>query len=216
MRKDHRVRQKAVKLESGDYSKSYRETGKRYLTKEYSFWHNLYDRVNCKARHAADPKYIGCTLGFDSYNSFAEWCSNQIGFDEEGWVLDKDILCHMKSKEKIYSPETCVFVPVSINAFLTFRSNKNTTGYSGVSAIKSQGYSANFMACCTNLNGKNTTLGRTYTAEEAYLLYRKHKVNLAKQLVDKYKGRVDEKVITYLDNFDEYIDDLAIFNKGEK
>ena len=215
MRKDYRVRQKAIKLPNGQYSKRYTEEGKRYFTKEYSLWHNLYNRVNSRARQQADPKYIGCKLDFESYDNFAEWCQYQIGFGEEGWVLDKDILCDMEGSVKTYSPSTCVFVPIVINSFLTMRNTKNTTGFSGVSKIGVDGYKAKFMACCTNLDGKNTTLGRTETVEEAYLLYRTHKIALANRLATEYEDKIDLRAVTYLRNFDKYIDNLAIINKGE-
>jgi hypothetical protein len=69
------------------------------------------------------------------------------------------------------------------------------------------------MACCTNLNGKNTTLGRTDTVEEAYALYREHKIALATRLADQYKGYVDHRVVDYLRSFEKYIDNLAIIDK---
>lgn len=213
MRKDHRVRELAVKDTEGNYSRQYNVDGKRYLTKEYSIWRNMFCRVNSPSRHLSDPNYKGCELGFESYNSFAEWCRDQTGFDKEGWVLDKDIVCdYLALTVKTYSSDTCVFIPIVINSFLTFSKRRtNTSGYTGVSKITSSEYKSNFMACCTNLNGVNTTLGRTDTAEESYKLYRKHKIKLAKVLADTYRGEVDPRVTYYLENFEKHIDDLAIF-----
>jgi hypothetical protein len=121
LRKDHRVRQKAVKLSDGSYSKEYKEEGRRYPTKEFNLWHNMYNRVKSKARHLSDPKYAECGLDFTSYETFVEWCGGQVGFNQEGWVIDKDILCDVMGISKVYSPTTCVFIPIVINSFLTFR-----------------------------------------------------------------------------------------------
>ncbi len=215
MRIDHRVRERASKPPNGKYTMRYKEGDKTYFTKEFNLWNNMYNRVKSKARHLSDPKYAECGLDFTSYESFVEWCRVQVGFDQEGWVIDKDILCDVMGIGKVYSPTTCVFIPILINSFLTFRNSKNSTGYSGVSKINSEGYNANFMACCTNLNGRNTTLGRTDTVEEAYTLYRKHKIALAARLADQYEGYVDNRVVDYLRNFEKYIDNLAIIAKKE-
>jgi hypothetical protein len=217
MRKDHRKRESSVKNEKGDYTRTYKDNGKKYHTKEYSLWHNMYNRVYSGARHKSDPRYAGCKLEFTDYNTFTEWLHSQIGFDREGWVMDKDIVCHLTGMGKVYSPETCVFVPILINSFLTFsQKTNNSTGYAGVSVINSKGYSANFMACCAELNGKNKTLGRTNTAEEGYQLYREHKVKLAKVLADTYRDEVDPRVTYYLENFSNYIDDLAVFKQNKQ
>lgn len=216
MRKDHRIRQPAKMREDGTFTTTYREGGKSYSTKEYTIWQNMYNRVNHPARHIADPKYADCKLGFEGYELFVGWARAQKGFNQEGWVLDKDIVCHLKGKDvKIYSPDTCVFIPIVINSFLAFSQRKNNiTGYAGVSWQNTYTKSGGkFIVSCAELNGKNKTLGRTNTAEEGYQLYRTHKIKLAKILADTYRGQVDERVTYYLDNFDKYIDDLAIFNK---
>jgi len=218
MRKDHRVRKLSELRIDGNYTKSYKEGGKNYKTKEYSYFHKMSVRCNNEKTQQHRPNYLEVVLDnrFKSYNYFVEWARHQVGFNEEGWSLDKDIGCHLLDKgKKIYSPETCMFIPATLNSFLTFRKGaKNVTGYAGVSWQSTYTKSGGkFIVSCAELNGKNKTLGRTDTAEEGYQLYRAHKIKLAKILADTYRGQVDERAIYYLDNFDKYIDDLAIFNK---
>ena len=63
--------------------------------------------------HNKYPTYKGCRVSDEwlSFGNFANW------FDEnyvEGWQIDKDIL----GDGKLYSPETCCFVPHKINNLL--------------------------------------------------------------------------------------------------
>lgn len=123
--------------------------------------------------------------------------------------MDKDIL---SGEEKSYSEQTCVFIPIVINSFLTFsRRGGAKSGYVGVTWH--EGYTKShgkYIVSCAQLNGKNKTLGRTHCPLEGYKLYRKEKVRLAKVLAERYKGEVDGRVYTYLVNFMEHIDNLAI------
>ena len=60
------------------------------------------------------PSYIGTTVckEWHTLSNFVKWVEAQ---DGEGKELDKDILC---PGNKIYSPETCVFVSRQLNGLL--------------------------------------------------------------------------------------------------
>ena len=80
-------------------------------TKVYTTWKNMLNRCYNPDYHKKYPTYIGCTVTKDWHNFqvFAEW------FDEhyiEGYHLDKDI---KDSGNKVYGPETCIFVTQSDN-----------------------------------------------------------------------------------------------------
>ena len=212
MRKDHRKRMLAILSEGGTYTKYYFDgTGKRQSCLEYSIYHKIKMRTSNIKTQEHRPTYKGCLISdnFRDYDYFVNWCRCQKGFNIDGWVLDKDIL---SGEHKIYSESTCVFIPTLLNSFLTFSKRVNSiSGYAGVSWQGS--YSKNvgkFIVSCAQLDGKNKTLGRTDCPLEGYGLYRKEKIRLAKVLAERYKGVVDNRVYSYLVNFDKYIDKLAI------
>lgn len=68
-----------------------------------------------------------------SFSKFKEWFDANYPYhiEEQGISLnlDKDIL---SGESKIYSPETCVFIPKNINLFMSIKYSNNTSGYTGV------------------------------------------------------------------------------------
>lgn len=99
----------------------------------YSGLSRCYDKnfqINC-------PSYIGCSFIklWHNCSNFEEW------FDEnyvDGWHLDKDLKVY---GNKLYSPETCVFVPNIINSFFYKKQLVNNLSH-GVIRYNS-GYSSN-------------------------------------------------------------------------
>lgn len=196
MRKDARVRQKSILSEGGSYSWDYQEEGKRYMTLEARYCSDM--RTRClNPKYKADfPTYKDVTMveSFLSFDNFATWCNNQKGFGNLGWVLDKDILI---PHNKVYSPEACVFIPVLINSFMTFSKTNRGVYPAGVSLNKPSG---KYMACCSELNGKNKTLGRFSTPEEAHDVYLEFKTKLSITLSERFEGQVDDRVTSVLRN----------------
>ena len=72
--------------------------------------------------------------------------------DPDNYQLDKDVLQQgIPKSQQVYSPETCMFIPVNINAAHTSRSGTNSiSGYYGVSEYHSTG---NYI---TKINYNNT------------------------------------------------------------
>ncbi len=97
--------------------------------KSYTVWKHMCNRA--KNYINTHPTYSNVTVceEWHNYQNFAKW------YDEnyiEGYELDKDIL-QQDVINKIYSPETCCFLPKKINGFLTNNQSSNTSGYCGVS-----------------------------------------------------------------------------------
>lgn len=75
-------------------------------TKVYSVWHSMLTRCYSKAYQKKQPTYIGCIVceEWHNFQTFGDWfVDNYI----DGYHLDKDIVFE---GNKVYSPETCVFV----------------------------------------------------------------------------------------------------------
>lgn len=86
-------------------------------TKAYKAWANMLGRCYYKKCLDRKPSYNGCSVCDDwlMFSNYKKWYDSH---HIEGWHCDKDIIV---PNNKIYSPETCVYVPPSINA--TFAGN---------------------------------------------------------------------------------------------
>ena len=164
------------------------------VTKEYDHWIGMLERCYGKNKHIKSrPTYqlCECSENFKSYSYFYDWCQNQIGFNENGWQLDKDILIE---RNKLYSEDTCVFVPCDINNFLTNKKKQNKSGYTGVSFHKASGkYVAQI-----SFGGKRKHLGLFENPKDGEDFYFLVKSGMAIELIEKYKSNLDERVIKAL------------------
>lgn len=164
------------------------------VTKEYDLWVGMLERCYGKNKHIKSrPTYQSCECSenFKSYYYFYDWCQSQIGFKNKGWQLDKDILIE---GNKLYSEDTCVFVPCDINKFLTNSKKQNISGYTGVSFHKASGkYVAQI-----SFEGKRKHLGLFENPKDGEDFYFLMKSRLAVKLVEKYRANLDERVIKAL------------------
>jgi len=85
-----------------------------WKNKLYQTWKSMIQRCYCSVFQSTHPTYIGTTPCKEwlTLSNFVAWVESQ---DGEGKEIDKDILC---PGNKIYSPETCVFVSRQLNALL--------------------------------------------------------------------------------------------------
>ena len=86
-------------------------------TKEYVLWKNMLERCYSDIFKKKRPTYEGCKVSdnFLYYEYFYEWCNKQIGFGNDGWQMDKDLLI---KGNKVYSEDSCIFLPREINQVL--------------------------------------------------------------------------------------------------
>lgn len=186
------------------------QDGSKYGKKlpEYAQWNSMKER--CRVGGGCQekiPSYIGCTYVSEwaSYDVWVEWARQQVGFlntDDKGkiWQQDKDILF---KGNKVYSPDTCVFVPKEVNTFHTLRSRFRGEYPCGVSFKENNfKYSAKIVR-----GGCGKHLGIFDTPEAAFLAYKAAKEAYAKQLAVKYTGLVDSRVVDALNNFTVNIED---------
>ena len=161
--------------------------------KEYQVWKGMLERCYSHKFQAKKPTYKGCTVSdsFKYYPYFKEWCNKQIGFDQVGWHLDKDIL---SKGNKVYSEDICCFVPQEINSLLV-RSNATRGKYPlGVSYLTRLG----MFEASVSLGGRNKRIGRFYNAQEAFYAYKEVKESHIKEVANKWKDRIDPRVYNAL------------------
>jgi hypothetical protein len=107
--------------------------------------------------------------------------------------LDKDIIV---KNNNIYSPETCLVVPASINKlFITGKSRRGDC-LVGVSCESKNSYRVLF-----SKNGIKESFGSFKTEEEAFLVYKKEKEKHIKEIADKYSTLLPQKVYKALINY---------------
>lgn len=170
--------------------------------KEYNLWNGMKSRCyNENIRHKV-PTYSEVTMSdnFKIYSYFKEWCNNQVGFNQEGFHLDKDLL---SITDKTYSEDTCCFIPQEINCAIT--NNKSVRGKFP------QGVTHN----CTKTryrariqrDDKWESLGTYDTPEEAFYVYKPIKEAHVKSLAEKWKDQIDIRVYEALMNWEISIDD---------
>ena len=173
------------------------------LTKEYTLWREMLKRCYSDTYKKKYPTYEGCEVSdnFKSYEYFYEWCQNQIGFDIEGFELDKDLLI---KGNKVYNESTCVFIPAEINSLLTKRTASRGEHLIGVCWHKRDKV---FMAQVRKNKGKSEHLGYYNTELEAFNAYKIAKESFVKEQAEKWKLQIDLRAYEALMNYQVEITD---------
>ena len=170
-------------------------------------WGGLLKRCFCNKYHKTKPTYKGITVCDEwlNFQNFAEWCETQSFFNAKddfgkAYQLDKDLLI---KGNKVYSPETCCFIPSQINSLFSYVKSTKGAYPTGVSYMKNRGkFEAYF-----SKRGKRVNLGHFITPEEAFIAYKKAKETHIKEMAKEWKGRVDERAYQALLNYEVHIDD---------
>ena len=173
------------------------------LTKEYDLWCSMLKRCYSDACKKKNPTYIDCEVSdkFKDYEYFYEWCYKQVGFGNEGWQLDKDLLI---KGNKVYSENTCIFVPQDINSLLikcTASRGKHLIGVHWSNTNKA------FVAQVNKSKGKREHLGYYKTEIEAFNAYKQAKEDFVKEQAEKWKGKIDDRAYEALMNYTVEITD---------
>ena len=154
-----------------------------------------------------EPTYKGCEVEdyLLNFQHMGEWLDeNYYEIPGEIMCLDKDILF---KGNKIYSRDTCIFVPQKINLLFTKRDNDRGDCPIGVRVTPSGKYEAK---CCVGY-GRSVYLGAYSTKEEAFQVYKQYKEKVIKEVIDSYEGVIPEphysRLKTAMYNYEVEIDD---------
>ena len=167
---------KFLGINDADYTVQPRVNGKRVMCPFFQKWKSMIERVYSPRIHAIRPSYADCSVceEWHRFSVFRAWMETQ---DWEGKALDKDLLIE---GNKVYSPETCVFVSTGVNSFLTDCAAKRGDCPLGVHWCKSRN---KYMAYCKDFRtGKRINLGSFDCPDEAHMAWKKYKAMLAIEL----------------------------------
>ena len=181
-----------------------REDGKP--SRVYTLWLNMLRRCT-KKYWDKYPTYTGttCSENFKSFTFFYEWCQTQIGFmntDGTGsrsiYQLDKDLL---GNGSKVYSEDTCCFVPPQVNSLLLVKKTGSAKYPRGISKAK-RVKTVSFEVVCGDGLGSYTKTGCFRTLDKALEAYKLMKESVIKEVANEYKEQLDSRVYEALMNYE--------------
>ena len=160
----------------------------------YNKWVGMLARCYNPNYHINHPTYKNCEVCEEwlNYQNFAKWFEDNY---IEGFHLDKDLLV---KDNKIYSSETCCFIPNEINIlFIKPKINKYNLP-TGVTKVYNK-YVARI-----NYFDKTLHLGSFSNVEDALLKYNTIKTEHNINTVNKYKDILNPKIyIKLLENLNK-------------
>lgn len=179
------------------------------MLRVYSEWHSMLKRCYSEDFHKKEPTYISCEVCKEwlCFQNYAKWREdNYYECNNEGMQLDKDILV---KGNKIYSPETCIFVPQRINVLFT-KSNRKRGEYPiGVNYEKDGNKLVSYCSIFHDNKKKSIRLGYFSLNEpfKAFTTYKNFKENYIKKVADEYKELIPQKLYEALYKYEVEIND---------
>lgn len=156
--------------------------------KAYKTWRGMLERCYSERCQEKYTSYKGCKVHEEWYDfqKFARWhYANYYEVGNQRMCLDKDILI---KNNKIYSTETCIYVPERINKLfirnISSRKNNMPIG------VRKEGNS--YIAECAL--GDNTFKKCFHSMEEAFEHYKIAKENYIKEIANEYKDQIPYKL----------------------
>lgn len=181
------------------------ENGK--MIDSYKCWKRMLQRCYSAKYQEKQPTYIGCCVSDDwlYYPNFKKWYdTNYYEINNKTSQLDKDVLI---KGNKVYSSETCIFVPNFINTLFTKRQKSRGELPIGVSYNKTNKKYQAQLSIFKDGKKTNKYLGCFDTPNEAFEVYRQAKEDYIKEVADEYKDRIPVKLYEAMYDYEVDIDD---------
>ena len=139
----------------------------------YSIWQAMLRRCYSLEYHITCPTYVGTTVceEWHNFQNFAKWYEENHPYHIEGikFQIDKDLL-QQGVENKVYSPNTCVFLPDKVNSFLSVKPPNKASMCLGVTRTNR---SEKWIVQISDFEyKKNTYLGTFCDLEEAKSIYK--------------------------------------------
>lgn len=183
-----------VGINDADYMIEIRVEGKRFVCPAYRAWKHILRRCYCKKFLSENQTYIGVSVCDEwlTFSKFKHWYEiNYVG----GWQIDKDIL----TGSRVYSPETCIYVPRWLNNLT--EDHRAARGDLKIGVCR--GFNGvGFIAQCSNPFKSSAYIGTYKTEEEAYQAWLGKKKEIAlilKQKMDEIDARIYPRVIQIIE-----------------
>ena len=169
----------------------------------YDYWDGILRRCYSERIKKLRNSYSDCLVDecWHNLQNFGEWFEKNYNPKcMKSWCLDKDILV---KGNRIYSPETCCFVPNEINVIFTNGYIRRGEYPKGVSyKPKINKYIAQYQK-----DGVVTHIGTFKTVDEAFQAYKEVKEKYIKEKADKWKDQIDPRVYEAMYNYQVEITD---------
>ena len=156
----------------------------------FKFWRHMMDRCYQEGYSSSYYDKVEVCEEWYNFTTFKTWFKEHyvVGFE-----LDKDIL-QKGIENKIYSPNTCVFLPKEINCAITTHKNKFNLP-TGIRLSDNNKYDC-------KIHYKNTYINKRFdTLEEAVEFYNYNKRKIIESLIEKYKDQLEDRAIDGLRNY---------------
>ena len=175
----------------------------KFHKKAYRYWSYMIKRCYDPYELNKRPTYIDVYVCDEwlNFQNFAEWFyDNYYECNGLKMSLDKDILV---KGNKIYSPNTCIFVPMNINDLFTKTDAKRGEYPIGVSPLREK-----LEVQCHNGN-KNKYIGlfEKNQIREAWLCYKLNKELVIQSVADEYKELIPKELYEALYKYEVKIND---------
>lgn len=170
----------------------------KWMCPYYARWHSMMERCYSKPLHKTHAKYSDCEVCDEwvYFSKFKAWMQAQ---EYEGLELDKDLLV---KGNRVYSPETCVFVSPQVNGFIKEMDSTRGCLPIGVSLDKRHSTLKYIATCRDPFTKKKEQLGTFACQWEA------HEAWLSKKLEHAYALaaiQTDQRVaIALIERYENY------------
>ena len=171
----------------GTNDSSYIIRYKGVMCKYYRVWFNMMERCYSSKFQEKKPTYKGCSVCSEwlVFSAFRKWMEAN---DYNGLELDKDI----KVKgNKVYSPDTCLFIPHALNNLL---SDHGAARGAYPVGVYFHNKNKRFVAQIT-LDGNRVHIGCYDTKEQASDGYKRRRTSKIKKLISDNKYPIATKYL---------------------
>jgi len=159
------------------------------ITQCYNAWSAMMNRCYGKNKQKSYENVIVCQE-WHNFQNFAKWHSENF---IEGWELDKDLL----GNGKLYSPQTCCYLPKELNVILRKKRVSNSKYPRGVSLLPGGSFQA-----VSSIRGKNTYLGVYSNPDDAWMAVKMFVEDKIKLIAFEYKPYLKETTYNSILNYE--------------